>query len=70
MFVFGLTKCMSVKPDTDMNSVCPKLGDRYESTFGTMIATTLALLTGGAIATTVKPKTKPKPPVTPPPGRQ
>jgi len=29
--------------------VCPQLGDRYDQTFGVMIATTLALLTGQAI---------------------
>jgi hypothetical protein len=29
---------------------CPKIGDRYEQTFSVMIATTLALLTGSAVA--------------------
>ena len=29
---------------------CPAIGDRYEATFNVMIATTLALLTGGAVA--------------------
>jgi hypothetical protein len=28
---------------------CPQLGERYEQTFGVMIATTLALLTGNGI---------------------
>ena len=28
---------------------CPDIGDRYESTFNVMIATTLALLTGSAL---------------------
>ena len=28
---------------------CPELGDRYEQTFSIMVATTLALLTGGTI---------------------
>ena len=28
---------------------CPNLGDRYESTVNVMVATTLALLTGGAV---------------------
>ena len=28
---------------------CPQLGDRYESTFNIMVATTLALLTGSAL---------------------
>ena len=29
---------------------CPAIGDRYEATFNVMIATTLALLTGSAVA--------------------
>ena len=29
---------------------CPELGERYESTFSVMVATTLALLTGKAVA--------------------
>ena len=29
---------------------CPSIGRRYENTFNVMIATTLALLTGGAVA--------------------
>ena len=28
---------------------CPEIGERYETTFNVMIATTLALLTGNAI---------------------
>ena len=31
-------------------STCPKIGERYEQTFNVMIATTLALLTGSAVA--------------------
>ena len=30
--------------------VCPEIGDRYTNTFTVMISTTLALLTGSAIA--------------------
>ena len=33
---------------------CPALGDRYETTFNVMIATTLALLTGSAVAAGAK----------------
>ena len=33
---------------------CPALGDRYETTFSVMIATTLALLTGSAVAAGAK----------------
>jgi len=28
---------------------CPKIGDRYEQTFNTMLATVLALMTGEAL---------------------
>ena len=31
-------------------STCPKIGERYEQTFNVMVATTLALLTGSAVA--------------------
>jgi hypothetical protein len=30
-------------------SACPKIGERYETTFNVMIATTLALITGASI---------------------
>ena len=34
----------------DAAKQCPKIGERYEQTFNVMIATTLALLTGSAVA--------------------
>ena len=40
-------------------SNCPKIGDRYEQTFNVMIATTLALLTGSAVASVAKKKDDP-----------
>jgi hypothetical protein len=40
-------------------SSCPKIGDRYEQTFNVMIATTLALLTGSAVAGASKKKEDP-----------
>ena len=65
--VYGIHLCSKIKPDLDVTTVCPRLGERFDNTFGTMIATTLALLTGSAVATAKKPTTpKPK---TPPPGR-
>ena len=67
ILIHGVNLCARVKPEVDINSVCPKLGERYDNTFNTMIATTLALLTGGAVATVSKPRATPKPP---PPGRQ
>lgn len=38
---------------------CPKIGERYEQTFNVMIATTLALLTGSAVASVAKKKDEP-----------
>ena len=43
VFVFGVTKCLSL--DGGLRN-CPDLGRRYDQTFGVMVATTLALLTG------------------------
>ena len=40
---------------------CPAIGDRYETTFNVMIATTLALLTGGAVAAGVSKRSDPDP---------
>ena len=40
----------------DAAKQCPKIGDRYEQTFNVMIATTLALLTGSAVAGASKKK--------------
>ena len=46
VFGFGLFFCAK----TGGVSACPKIGERYEQTFNVMIATTLALLTGSAVA--------------------
>ena len=35
-------------------AACPELGKRYENTVNVMVATTLALLTGGAVVTATK----------------
>lgn len=62
--VYGVHICSTAKIPIQ---TCPKLGERFDNTFATMIATTLALLTGSAVAATSKPRTtKPK---APPPGR-
>lgn len=65
--LYGISACS--KLDTkDIPLVCPKLGERFDTTFSTMIATTLALLTGSAVASAAtKPRSKT---TTPPPGRQ
>jgi len=48
VFTFGVWSCTRVMPKTAIKEVCPDLGTRYDQTFSVMIATTLALLTGGA----------------------
>jgi len=49
IFAFGIFKCSSLSPASTIREVCPKLGDRYDSTFNVAIATVLALLTGSAL---------------------
>lgn len=67
--LYSLDACTKLNTE-DIPLVCPELGERYDATFSTMIATTLALLTGSSIASAVKPKAAPKPkPITPPVGR-
>ena len=50
IFAYGVWSCTRVMPKTAIKEVCPDLGTRYDQTFSVMIATTLALLTGGAVA--------------------
>jgi ABC-type nitrate/sulfonate/bicarbonate transport system permease component len=78
VFVYGMNYCVKSTPEQTITDVCPNIGDRFETSFSTMIATTLALLTGSALGSTVspkkptttsKPKAKPKY-VPPKPGRQ
>ena len=49
VFAFGLWSCSKVRPTQAIRDVCPEIGTRYDQTFSVMIATTLALLTGGAV---------------------
>ena len=58
VFAFGVWSCTRVMPKTAIKEVCPELGTRYDQTFSVMIATTLALLTGGAVAAGVSAKNK------------
>ena len=44
---------------------CPSIGTRYEQTFNVMIATTLALLTGSAVAGVSQKRGQPSEPVSP-----
>ncbi len=46
LFTFGAVRCFG----TGGKEACPNLGDRYENTVGIMVATTLALLGAGAVA--------------------
>jgi len=50
IFTFGVWSCTKVTPQASIKQICPDLGTRYDQTFSVMIATTLALLTGGAVA--------------------
>ena len=43
LFGFALWKCGQIDP-ARVSKVCPEVGKRYDSTFGIMIATVLALL--------------------------
>ena len=43
IFAGGAIRCASYSI-TEMSTVCPELGRRYDQTFGVMIATVLALL--------------------------
>ena len=45
IFSYGVFSCYK----TGGLKACPELGRRYESTVNVMVATTLALLTGGAV---------------------
>ena len=47
LFSFGALQCIKlVDKDSAVTDICPELGRRYDQTFGVMIATVLALLSG------------------------
>jgi hypothetical protein len=75
VLIYGVRVCTKTvqgeMPNSSVTQVCPQIGERFDLTFGTMIATTLALLTGSTLAAAQE-KSKPKPPTytPPPPGRQ
>lgn len=73
VLIWGVNVCANVSPKESIKTICPELGERFDLTFGTMIATTLALLTGSTLATSQeknKDKSTPPPYVPPKPGRQ
>lgn len=61
VLIYGVSVCSKVSPKTDMRDICPQIGERFDLTFGTMVATTLALLTGSTLASQQK-KDKTEPP--------
>lgn len=46
MFTFGVIGCFQ----QGLKAACPDIGDRYDTTVNVMVATTLALLGAGAVA--------------------
>jgi len=67
VFVYGLRTCTDIDKPKTFADVCPEIGRRFDTTFGGMIATTLALLTGATVMKDNNPTKRPPPP---PPGRQ
>ena len=49
MFSYGVHLCSKVQPMTDVKSVCPDLGQRYDNFVQTTLGAVLGLLAGGAI---------------------
>lgn len=56
ILIYGIRLCANatVKMNTHVEQVCPQIGERLDLTFGTMVATTLALLTGTTLASQQK----------------
>ena len=52
IFTFGTIGCFQIGG----KAACPDLGDRYENTVNVMVATTLALLGAGAVASATQRK--------------
>ena len=63
IFSFGVYTCFK----NGGLKVCPEIGRRYEMTVNVMVATTLALLTGGAVASVAQEKPQKPPAVEPGP---
>lgn len=51
VFIWGFRVCtrQGALAGNGLNTACPEIGKRFDTTFGTMIATTLALLTGATV---------------------
>ena len=50
IFTFGVYKCAQVSPLTQMQEVCPKLGERYETFVNSALGAVLGLIGGSAVA--------------------
>ena len=61
VFTFGVISCFQ----NGGQAACPDLGDRYENTVNVMVATTLALLGAGAVASASQKKPLVSDPVSP-----
>ena len=64
IFVWGFSACANKTQGGEVNTLCPDIGKRFDTTFGTMIATTLALLTGATVVGPAIAKQKAKQEVT------
>jgi len=61
MFSYGTYLCSQVK-GTDIKSVCPDLGQRYDSFVQTSLGAVLGLLAGSAISKPVRKRGESEPP--------
>lgn len=58
IFTYGVVVCSKITPTTNIKSVCPDLGDRFDSFTQTTLGAVLGLLAGSATLTAVKKKKK------------
>ena len=61
MFTYGTYLCSQVK-NADVKSVCPELGQRYDSFVQTSLGAVLGLLAGSAISKPVRKRGESEPP--------
>ena len=50
IFTFGVVLCSRVTPTTDISTVCPQLGNRFDKFVQTTLGAVLGLLAGAAVA--------------------
>ena len=49
IFSYGVYLCAQVRPTADVTTVCPDLGNRFDSFVNTSLGAVLGLLAGSAI---------------------